>query len=450
MRGVWLGVDVGTVRVGVARSDPSGILASPLVTLTRDPRDDQDIAQLAELVREHEAVGVVVGLPRTLKGRDGPSAVMAREYAERLAQLIDVPVRHVDERLTTVSAQRKLRDGGLRGARATRAVIDQAAAVELLQHWLEIQRAQAGPENDVRLDDRPDSGTHPTDVRGDGPRTEFPGVARREHESLTDFDAHDALFDEDDAPDGSTTTETPYRPTRADRKRWERENGHARRSRRGWMIILFTLVVIAAVALLVVPRVRDYFTTKDYSGNGSGHPVVSVTVNAGDTASDIAQHPGRRGRRRERDRVHRRRGRRPGLDQHPARASTTCTQQQSGKTALAELLDPSSTQQVPRRRRHRGRQPVHRRGPTGQGARRRPARRGPRGDGQARDAEPAAGVRHADDVRGLPVPGDLHGRPGRLAAGRADRDGVAVHPGRPRQRVRRRTRTRSASSRTRR
>ena len=141
--GVWLGVDVGTVRVGVARSDPAGILASPLVTLSRDPRTDQDVAQLAALVREHEAVGVVVGLPRTLRGRDGTSAAMARDYAERLARSVDVPVRHVDERLTTVSAQRKLRDGGVRGSRATRAVIDQAAAVELLQHWLEIQRAQS-------------------------------------------------------------------------------------------------------------------------------------------------------------------------------------------------------------------------------------------------------------------------------------------------------------------
>ena len=114
MIGVWLGVDVGTVRVGVARSDPHGILASPLVTLPRDARDDTDLRTLAGLVREHEAVGVVIGLPRTLRGRDGPSVLMAREYGERLAELVDVPVRHVDERLTTVSAQRKLREGGIR------------------------------------------------------------------------------------------------------------------------------------------------------------------------------------------------------------------------------------------------------------------------------------------------------------------------------------------------
>ena len=138
MTGAWLGVDVGTVRVGVARSDPRGVLATPLATLARSASNDADIAQLAALVAEYEAVGVVVGLPRTLAGREGPSAVMAREYADRLAVAIDpIAVRLADERLTTVSATRKLADGGLRGARAKRAVIDQAAAVEILQSWLD-------------------------------------------------------------------------------------------------------------------------------------------------------------------------------------------------------------------------------------------------------------------------------------------------------------------------
>ncbi len=144
--GVWLGVDVGTVRVGVARSDPHGILATPLVTLARDVQDNQDILGLVALVREHEAVGIVVGLPRTLQGREGPSAAMARDYAEALRRaLADVgetrPVELVDERLTTVSAQRKLARSGVRGSRAKRAVIDQAAAVELLQHWLDTARS---------------------------------------------------------------------------------------------------------------------------------------------------------------------------------------------------------------------------------------------------------------------------------------------------------------------
>jgi putative Holliday junction resolvase len=140
--GVWIGVDVGTVRVGVARSDPSAILATPLVTLARDVKADADLAELAALVAEHDAVGVVVGLPLTLAGREGDSAAMARRYAEALSERIaPVPVRFVDERLTTVSAQRKLRSGGVRGSKATRAVIDQAAAVELLQSWLDIRPA---------------------------------------------------------------------------------------------------------------------------------------------------------------------------------------------------------------------------------------------------------------------------------------------------------------------
>ena len=141
MTGVWLAIDVGTVRVGVARSDPAGILASPLVTLTRDPAGDTDITELAALVAELGATGVVVGLPMTLRGIEGKSAEMARSYAERLAARISpVPVRHVDERLTTVSAQRKLHQNGVRGSKRVRAIIDQAAAVELLQHWLDVMR----------------------------------------------------------------------------------------------------------------------------------------------------------------------------------------------------------------------------------------------------------------------------------------------------------------------
>lgn len=141
VHGTWIGVDVGTVRVGVARSDPSGVLAVPVTTLSRDTRGNSDVAELAALVREYEAVGVVVGLPRTLAGREGASAELARAYAARLAEAVrPVPVEHVDERLTTVSAQRKLLQGGVRGSRAKRAVIDQVAAVELLQHWLDSHR----------------------------------------------------------------------------------------------------------------------------------------------------------------------------------------------------------------------------------------------------------------------------------------------------------------------
>jgi putative Holliday junction resolvase len=140
--GIWFGVDVGTVRVGVARTDPEGLLAVPVMTVARDARTDADLDTIAALVAEYEAAGVVVGLPRTLRGREGSSAGIAREYGAELGRRIaPVPVEYVDERLTTVSAQRKLAQGGVRG-RAGRAVIDQAAAVELLQHWLDLRRGR--------------------------------------------------------------------------------------------------------------------------------------------------------------------------------------------------------------------------------------------------------------------------------------------------------------------
>lgn len=139
-----LGVDVGSVRVGVALSDPSPLLASPLVTLPRDEDSDSDIDRLVRLVEEHEVVEVVVGLPTTLAGRQGRAADLARDYAGRLAErLAAVPVRLSDERLTTVSATRMLSDRGIKG-RKQRAVIDQAAAVEILQGWLDRRAAGRG------------------------------------------------------------------------------------------------------------------------------------------------------------------------------------------------------------------------------------------------------------------------------------------------------------------
>lgn len=132
-----LGVDVGSVRVGVALSDPTPVLATPLVTLARDADDDTDLAQLAELVAENDVVEVVVGLPRTLADRHGAAANAAVDYAERLAERITgVPVRLADERLSTVTASRMLSQRGVKG-RKQRAVIDQVAAVEILQGWLD-------------------------------------------------------------------------------------------------------------------------------------------------------------------------------------------------------------------------------------------------------------------------------------------------------------------------
>jgi putative pre-16S rRNA nuclease len=138
-RGRRLGVDVGSVRIGVAVSDPDGILATPVETIRRD-RTDRHARRLAQLVIELEAVEVVVGLPRTLADRTGPSAEDAIAVAEELGRRVaPVPVRLADERLTTVSAQRSLREAGVR-ARGQRAMIDQAAAVGILQSWLDQRR----------------------------------------------------------------------------------------------------------------------------------------------------------------------------------------------------------------------------------------------------------------------------------------------------------------------
>jgi putative Holliday junction resolvase len=140
-----LGVDVGAVRVGVALSDPAGTLATPLVTLDRDEATWSDLDRLVELVTEHEVVEVVVGLPRTLAGREGPAAQAARAYVDDLREVLaensrtDLPVTLADERLTTVTATRMLSDRGVKG-RAQRRVIDQAAAVEILQTWLDARR----------------------------------------------------------------------------------------------------------------------------------------------------------------------------------------------------------------------------------------------------------------------------------------------------------------------
>jgi putative Holliday junction resolvase len=143
-----LGVDVGEVRIGVALSDPAGILATPLVTLSRDRSGGRDLDALAAMVVEHEVVEVVVGLPRTLAGREGPAARAAADYARALGGRLGagVAVRLTDERLTTVSATRMLAERGVRG-RKQRAVIDQAAAVEILQGWLDARRADHEPKD---------------------------------------------------------------------------------------------------------------------------------------------------------------------------------------------------------------------------------------------------------------------------------------------------------------
>jgi putative Holliday junction resolvase len=154
---------VGSVRIGVAISDPDGILATPLVTLRRDEagwaatgsaqtvraEEDQtpaavavpaDVAALAALVIEHEAVQVVVGLPVTLAGTESFAAANVRTYVDTLSRAVaPVPVTLTDERMSTAAATRRLAERGVRGGRR-RALVDQAAAVEILQGWLDARR----------------------------------------------------------------------------------------------------------------------------------------------------------------------------------------------------------------------------------------------------------------------------------------------------------------------
>lgn len=139
-RGRRLGIDVGTVRIGVAVCDPDGILATPLETVRRD-KSDRHLKRLATLADEHGAVEIIVGLPRTLKDKASTSAHDAIAVAEALAtRLAPTPVRMADERLTTVSAQRSLREAGVR-AKGQRQMIDQVAAVGILQTWLDQRRS---------------------------------------------------------------------------------------------------------------------------------------------------------------------------------------------------------------------------------------------------------------------------------------------------------------------
>lgn len=124
----------------MARSDPSGFLASPVETVARGKGD---LARIAAILAEADSgvVEVVVGLPRSLSGGEGPAAIKARVFAGELARRVaPVPVRLCDERLTTVSAEAMLRDRGRKGTKR-RAVVDQAAAVLILQHALDSERA---------------------------------------------------------------------------------------------------------------------------------------------------------------------------------------------------------------------------------------------------------------------------------------------------------------------
>ncbi|WP_136052746.1 Holliday junction resolvase RuvX [Microbacterium sp. K36] len=151
-RGVRLGIDVGRARVGVARSDPDGMLAVPVETV---PRDERSLTRIAELTAEYEPLEIVVGLPVNMQGADTPSTVDAREFAAALQARSGVPVRLVDERLSTVSAHAALRSSG-RSQKNSRSIVDQVAAVVLLQQAIDTEKSTGNPAGaPVPVDEEP-------------------------------------------------------------------------------------------------------------------------------------------------------------------------------------------------------------------------------------------------------------------------------------------------------
>jgi len=151
-RGVRLGVDVGRVRVGVARSDPDGLLALPVATLAAADA----LASIAAIVDEFSVLEVVVGEPVSLSGAATDSTTMARNFAAELAVAVPCPVRLVDERLSTTQAEGQMRGVG-RSQRSSRPVIDQAAAVILVQHALDAERIQGVPPGRLVAPTQPDN-----------------------------------------------------------------------------------------------------------------------------------------------------------------------------------------------------------------------------------------------------------------------------------------------------
>ena len=147
-RGVRIAFDVGRVRIGVARCEAEAILAVPVLTLRRD-RYGADLEEAADIVAQYAAVEVVVGLPVSLRGRSTSSTKDARRWARRLAGLIPpVPVRLVDERLSTVTAHQVLHESG-RHERSFRQVVDQAATVVILNQALKSKRNTGAPTGEL-------------------------------------------------------------------------------------------------------------------------------------------------------------------------------------------------------------------------------------------------------------------------------------------------------------
>jgi putative Holliday junction resolvase len=136
-----VGLDLGTARVGVAASDTAGTLATPRETVRRTGDSVADLAAIVRAVEDLEAELVVVGLPLSLDGSMGAAARAAAAEAEALRAVLSVPVETYDERLTTVTADRSLKELRVKG-HARRRVVDQVAAAVMLQAWLDRNRAR--------------------------------------------------------------------------------------------------------------------------------------------------------------------------------------------------------------------------------------------------------------------------------------------------------------------
>jgi putative Holliday junction resolvase len=143
--GIRMAVDWGEVRIGVAACDRDAVLAYPLGTVRTG---EAAIAELAALATEHQVIEIVVGLPRSLSGTEGPAARKVREQAARLAAATPIPVRLLDERLSTVTAAARLRDSG-KSARRQRTSIDAAAAVVILEEALDYERSRQQPPGEL-------------------------------------------------------------------------------------------------------------------------------------------------------------------------------------------------------------------------------------------------------------------------------------------------------------
>lgn len=140
-----LGLDVGSARTGIAISDREGLLATPRDSV---PGGMEGHAAVAQLVADEGVMEIVVGVPRSLSGAPGPAEAKVREWCTGLATLTSVPIRLIDERLSTHEAARGLREGGS-NSRQARGRVDSAAAAVILQHALDAERSRGEPPGEV-------------------------------------------------------------------------------------------------------------------------------------------------------------------------------------------------------------------------------------------------------------------------------------------------------------